>query len=216
MKRNLLLGLMVCVSCLILWPQSHLVPTPPLTTQDAERGDLLRAKSDEIRAEINKMGPTEPLPFRITDNLYSVGFLNAKAYLLTSPQGHILLGAGYPNTGEIIENNMQGFGFKLSDVKAILISRYHNDAAGSAAYLKERSGAQVMASFPEIAYLEHGGVPPTPRFGRGGGEDQGAQAQQTLYPSVKVDRALFDGDVIQIGPLKVCGSSLTQFEAKTS
>lgn len=190
MRRNVFFaGLLACAFSLILQAQTHVVPRPPFTSQDAERGDQLRAKSDQVRAEMTKMGNMEPLPFKITDNFYSVGMLNGKAYLLTSPQGHILFGGGYPNTGEVIEKNMQSFGFKLSDVKAILITHYHDDAAGSAAWLKQKSGAPVMAGFPDIGYLERGGV-------------LAADGKQ-LYPPIKVERGLFDGDVIKVGPLTV-------------
>ena len=193
MRRTVvLLGLSAFVFSLIVYGQTRIVPKPPFTAQDAERGDQLRAKSEQVRAEMTKMGNMESLPVKIADNFYSVGMLNGKAYLLTSPQGHILFGAGYPNTGEIIEKNIASFGFKLSDVKIIFITHYHDDAAGSAAWLKQKSGAQVMAGFPEIGYLERGGTLTAPE-----------QGGKVLYPSFKVDRGLFDGDVIKLGPLSV-------------
>jgi metallo-beta-lactamase class B len=212
MRRDvLLIGLLSSAFCVILQAQTRIVPKPPFTSQDVERGDQLQAKLAQIRAEIAKMGNTQPLAFKITDNLYSVGTLNGKAYLLTSPQGHIMIGAGYPNTGEIIEKNMQTLGFQLTDVKVILLTMWHNDAAGSAAYLRLKSGAQVMVGFPDIGFLARGGVlpadsnqRPSVTNGRGGQEGQGAQAGQGGgYPPVKVDRALFDADVITVGPLKV-------------
>jgi len=181
-----------CALPLVINAQSRIVPKPPFTAADADRGDQLRAVSEKVRAEMTKMGNMESLPVKIADNFYSVGMLNGKAYLLTSPQGHILFGAGYPNTGEIIEKNIEGFGFKLSDVKIIFITHYHDDAAGSAAWLKQKSGAQIMAGFPEIGYLERGGTLTAPE-----------QGGKVLYPPFKVDRGLFDGDVIKAGPLSV-------------
>jgi hypothetical protein len=103
-------------------------------------------------------------------------------------------------------------GFKLSDVKAILLNHNHQDQSGGAFTLKEKSGAQVMAGFAEIPFLEHGGalpagtpvanyIPPAvpgkkaPVAGGAGGGGQ--------YPPVRVDRALYDGDVIKVGPLTV-------------
>lgn len=69
--------------------------------------------------------------------------------------------------------------------------------------MKEKSGAQVMAGFGEIPYMEHGmfnppaiPAPPATEGGRGG-------AGPRRYPAVKVDRALFDGDVVKVGPLSV-------------
>jgi metallo-beta-lactamase class B len=191
MHRLVLVCLFAGAVPLVLNAQSRIVPKPPFTADDAARGDQLRAKSEQVRAEMTKMGNMESMPVKITDNFYSVGMLNGKAYLLTSPQGHILFGAGYPKTGEIIEKNIEGFGFKLSDVKIIFITHYHDDAAGSAAWLKQKSGAQIMAGFPDIGYLERGGTL-TPE-----------QGGKVLYPAFRVDRGLFDGDVIKVGPLSV-------------
>ena len=68
-------------------------PKAPFTAQDAEAGKKLAATSLEIRAQIkDQMAPVEP--FRILGNLFFVGSANGESYLLTSPQGHILMGAG--------------------------------------------------------------------------------------------------------------------------
>ncbi len=82
-------------------------------------------------------------------------------------------------------------------------------------FFAKKTGAQVMAGFAEVQFLEHGGIlpggvprradepapapaPPT-RLQRINAQFQGINQ----YPPVKVDRALFDGDVINVGPLKV-------------
>ena len=100
-----------------------------------------------------------------------------------------------------MQKNIESLGFKMTDIKAILLTHNHEDQSGGAAYLKEKSGAQVMAGFAEIPYLEHGmfnppaiPAPPADAAGRGGGP--------RLHPAVKVDRALFDGDVVKVGPLE--------------
>ena len=72
------------------------VPKAPFTEKDLELGKKIVATSAEIRAQINPPnGPAEP--FKVIGNLYMVGDANGGAYLLTSPQGHILLGAGFIN-----------------------------------------------------------------------------------------------------------------------
>jgi len=179
---------------------------------DAVLGQQLADKSVEIRRQItNPSGPAEP--FKIIGNLYFVGVQNGDAYLLTSPQGHILFGAGYPDTGEGIEKNIIAMGFKMSDVKVILINHGHLDQGGSAQYLKEKTGAQVMAGFAEIPFLEHGGtlpagtaipnLPPAPQAqqpnnpGTPGPAPTGPGGQR--FPPVKVERGLFDGDVVKVG-----------------
>ena len=71
-------------------------------------------------------------------------------------------------------------GFKMSDIKAILVNHNHGDQSGGAAYMKEKTGAPLMAGFGEIPYVEHGmfnppaiPAPPAPD-GRGRGQGRSA------------------------------------------
>jgi metallo-beta-lactamase class B len=209
MRRTLFLLLPVCA---ILLAQS---PGPPFTAKDAARGLDLAKLSFKVRDEIgNFRAPAEP--FKIMGNLYFVGVANGECYLLTSPQGDILFGAGFANTTTQVEKNIQALGFKLTDIKVILLNHFHGDQSGGAAELKEKTGAQVMAGFAEVPYLERGGTAAiaaargaTPQV-----EFTPSTSPFALYPSpqfknindyrpVHVDRSLFDGDVIRVGPLSV-------------
>jgi hypothetical protein len=171
-------------------------PRPPFTAADAEAGKKLVATSAELRAQIKDTAAAVD-PFKILGNLYFVGTANGESYLLTSPQGHILMGAGYEAAADRTQKNIESLGFKMSDVKVILLNHSHVDQSGAAAELRKRSGAKVMAGFAEVPYLErgiHAQTPFTPPAGRGG---------PPRYPAVAIDRPLFDGDVVQVGPLKV-------------
>jgi len=195
------LGLLVTVPCAILQPQTASAPYPPFTTKQAELGKQLVVTSLEIRKQITDMSaPAEP--FKIMGNLYFVGVANGEAYLLTSPEGHILMGSAMEASEQRVQKNIESLGFKMTDIKVILLNHNHEDQSGGAAYMKEKSGAQVMAGFGEIPYIEHGmfnppaiPAPPATEGGRGAGPRR--------YPPVKVDRALFDGDVVKVGPLGV-------------
>jgi metallo-beta-lactamase class B len=198
-----LISLAASLPCVPLQAQTSNAPYPPFTAKQAELGKELVAKSLEIRTQITDMSaPAEP--FKIVGNLYVVGVANGEAYLLTSPQGHILMGAAMDNASERVQKNIESLGFKMTDIKVILLNHNHGDQSGGAAYMKEKTGAQVMAAFAEIPYLEHGmfnppaiPAPPPPdgkARGRGG---------PPRYPPVKVDRALFDSDVVKVGPLSV-------------
>jgi glyoxylase-like metal-dependent hydrolase (beta-lactamase superfamily II) len=172
-------------------------PRPPFTAQDVEAGRKLVATSLELRAQIkDTAAPADP--FKILGNLYFVGSANGESYLLTSPQGHILMGAGFETAVDRTQKNIEALGFKMSDIKAILLNHSHVDQSGAAAELKKRSGAPVMAGFAEVPYLQRGIHAQSPfaapdPSGRGG----------PRYPAVTVDRPLYDGDIVQIGPLKV-------------
>ena len=201
MRRTLfLVGLAICL-CAALMAQAPITPKPPFTAKDAEIGKQLAAKSLELRAQIKTpAGPAEP--FKMIGNLYWVGEQNGEVYILTSPQGHIMFGAGYLQGAEGVEQNIAKMGLKLSDIKAILINHNHADQTGATSYFKQKTGAQVMAGFAEVPFIQNGGqlpaanaqrgAPPAVPAGGGGG-----------YPPVKVDRALFDGDVIKVGNLSV-------------
>lgn len=200
MRRTLFfVGLLVCLCAVILQAQAPITPKPPFNAKEAEIGKQLAAKSLEIRAQIkNPGGPADP--FKMIGNLYFVGEQNGEVYLLTSPQGHIMFGAGYLQGAEGVEKNIAKMGFKLSDIKVILINHNHPDQTGASSYFKEKTGAQLMAGFGEVPFIEHGGALPPPANAQRG---QAPAPAAPPYPPVKVDRALYDGDVIKVGPLTV-------------
>src|SRR2546426_9319700 len=102
------------------------------------------------------------------------------------------------------EKNIEKLGFKMTDIKAILLNHNHGDQSGAAAYMKRRTGgAAVMAGFAEIPFLEHGGalpggapgpnIPPAPRGQAPGpaGQAHPNQVQPTgtnQYPPGEKDR----------------------------
>jgi metallo-beta-lactamase class B len=67
-------------------------------------------------------------PFRIIGNLYYVGATAIASFLITTSQGHILLDGGFVETAPQIEQNIATLGFKLEDVKVLLIQNYSRKA----------------------------------------------------------------------------------------
>src|SRR5689334_10361816 len=59
--------------------------------------------------------PTEP--FKIIGNVYYIGTNGLASYLITSPQGHVVIDTAMPEATPQIESSIQKLGFKLSDVK---------------------------------------------------------------------------------------------------
>jgi metallo-beta-lactamase class B len=206
MVRYYLPAAILLCACVSLDAQA---PLAPFTAKDLELGKKIVATSAEVRPQIpDPSAPAEP--FKIIGNLYMVGDANGGAYLLTSPQGHILLGTGYVNASEGIQKNIESLGFKMTDIKVILLNHSHPDVSGGAAYMKEKTGAQIMTGFAEIPFLEHRNAPPAaPNVGGRGQEKKevpnlGARGGGGRpVPSVKVDRALYDGDVVKVGPLSI-------------
>jgi metallo-beta-lactamase class B len=194
-------GSILCAAAGILLAQS-IAPKPPFTAAEAERGKKIAEESLRIRAQIKDMrDPAEP--FKIMGNLYFVGVANGEVYLLTSPRGHIMFGAAFTETADRVQKNIEAMGFKMTDIKAILLNHNHADQSAAAMDMKRRTGgtAQIMAGFAEVPFMEHGGrLPPGTGIPN---MDPGRPPGGAGYPPIHVDRSLFDGDVIEVGPLKV-------------
>jgi metallo-beta-lactamase class B len=137
----------------------------------------------EIKAEWNV--PTTP--FRIAGNVHYVGTAGLSAYLITDPKGHVLIDGGLPESAPLIVANIRALGFRIEDVRILLINHAHFDHSGGLAELKRLSGAQLLAS---------GGDKPDLERGKTVGRDD-----LEPYPTVKVDRVIRDGEHIRLGAI---------------
>ncbi|MFL5524117.1 MAG: MBL fold metallo-hydrolase, partial [Gemmatimonadaceae bacterium] len=88
-------------------------------------------------------GQTFAEPFRIAGDFYYVGANDVSSFLITGPQGHILIDGGYPGTPPLIMRSIAKLGFNIRDVKVLLNSEPHYDHAGGLAELQKASGAQL-------------------------------------------------------------------------
>lgn len=143
----------------------------------------LKAQSSESDRAMNK--PVEP--FKIIGNIYYVGASDVTVYLITTPKGHILIDSGFEETVPQIKQNVARLGFKMEDIKILLINHAHYDHCGGLALLKQMTGARLLTSPPDTPILEDGGMSDF-RFG-------GKQ----LFTPVKVDKALKDNEKIELG-----------------
>ncbi len=141
-------------------------------------------QKSEFDREMNR--PVEP--FRIVGNIYYVGASDVTSFLITTPKGHILIDAGYEETVPQIRANVAKLGFKLEDIKILLINHAHYDHCGGLAEMKKLTGARLYSSAPDRPVLEDGGVSD---FRFGGGDP--------LFTPVKVDEVLTDGQKISLG-----------------
>jgi metallo-beta-lactamase class B len=141
--------------------------------------DLLAA----MLAKWNK--PTEP--FKMIGNVYYVGTDGLASYLITSPQGHILVDTVMPEATSQIKANIEKLGFKVTDIKYLLNTHAHIDHTGGLAEMKAASGAQLVAGEADKPLLEGGYYP-------------GAREETALnFPPVKVDRTAREGDKVTVG-----------------
>jgi metallo-beta-lactamase class B len=127
-------------------------------------------------------------PVKIVGPVYFVGTKGLCSWLITTPQGHILLNTGLPGSGPMIEASIRKLGFNPKDIKILVASHAHLDHVGGFTYLKKISGAKMEMMDRDVSVLESGGKSD---FFYGTHKDM-------VFPSVKVDRALHDGDTIQL------------------
>lgn len=134
-------------------------------------------------------------PFKIYGNTWYVGTAGLSSVLITSPEGHILIDGGLPQSGPLIEANIKAAGFKIEDVRMILSSHAHFDHAGGIAYLQGKSGARVVASAEGARVLESGAV---------AREDaQYDSLKDMTFPKVKNVRAVRNEETLGVGSLRV-------------
>jgi len=126
-------------------------------------------------------------PFKIIGNVYYVGAAEVSSYLITTPQGHIILDSGFAETVPQIKDNVEKLGFHIEDVKVIITSHAHADHVGGIAALKQATGAQLAVSIADAALLARGGKN-DPNFG-----------DRFQFQAVIADRKLRDGDTVKIG-----------------
>jgi len=110
------------------------------------------------RAAIKRNRQIPFAPFRIAGNLYYVGTSDVTAFLLTGPQGHVLIDGGYPESAPMIVQSMAKLGFRITDVKVLLNSHAHFDHAGGLKELQEASGAELWVSEGDADAVASGGV----------------------------------------------------------
>ena len=86
-------------------------------------------------------------PTQIFDNLYFVGNRASSSWALTTPEGIILLDAGFHySVQETIVDGLEKLGLDPHDIKYVIVSHGHNDHFGGAKYLQETYGARIVMS----------------------------------------------------------------------
>src|SRR3954462_2338453 len=132
------------------------------------------AAQQNTRTEWSKPFP----PHKVIGNVYFVGTGNLGSYLITTPEGHILVNTDYERTVPQIRASVEKLGFRFTDIKIILGSHAHGDHMEGDAMVKELTAARVMAM------------------------EQDVPALKKMMPGGKqhpADRVLHDGDQVQLG-----------------
>ena len=132
----------------------------------------------------------EPFPpFRIAGNLYYVGSRGLASYLVTTPEGHILINSNLEASVPMLRASVETLGFTFADVKILLISHAHWDHNAGSAAIQKQTGAKYMVMAEDVPAVESGGTV----------DFQYANDKGTHYAATKVDRTLRDGDEVRLG-----------------
>ena len=120
-----------------------------------------------------------PFPaHHVIDNVYFVGTQQLGSFLVTTPEGHILINSDFESTVPSIRSSVEALGFEFDDIAVVLGSHAHGDHMEANALVKELTGAEVVVMREDVARL---------RAMRPGGREQ------------PVDRIVDDGDEVTLG-----------------
>ena len=131
-------------------------------------------------------------PFRIAGTLYYVGTYDLACYLITTSKGNILINTGLASSARQIKNNVEALGFKFADIKILLTTQAHYDHMGAMAAIKKMTRAQLMVDEKDADALTSGGR-----------SDYEMGKYGVSFQPVKPDRLLHDGDIVELGEMKL-------------
>ncbi len=133
---------------------------------------------------------SEPFPpHRVVGNVYYVGSRGLASYLVTTPQGHILINSSLESSPRLIRDAVEKLGFNFSEVKILLISHAHWDHAAGSSVLVKMTHAKYMVMDGDTDVVESGGKK----------DFQSGNSASATYPAARVDRVLHDGDEVRLG-----------------
>ena len=101
-------------------------------------------------AQDNPDWTTPHNPFRMIGNVYYVGSKDLASYLITTPEGLILINSSLPSSVPLIRKSVEALGFHFKDVKILLISHAHWDHAAGSAEIKRLTGAKYMVMDADV------------------------------------------------------------------
>jgi metallo-beta-lactamase class B len=115
---------------------------------------LVTASAQTKQAKQGKTDWNAPFPaHKVIGNVYFVGSAELASFLITTPQGHILINSDFEATVPVIRASVEKLGFKFTDIKILLGSHAHGDHMEGDAMVKELSGARVMAMEQDVPWL---------------------------------------------------------------
>lgn len=107
------------------------------------------------------------VPHKIVGNVYYVGTESLATFLVTTPDGHILINSDYERNVPTIKDSVTKLGFKFEDIKILLGSHAHGDHMEGDGAVVELSKARAMAmdaDLPALQSMRSPGGKPRPMY----------------------------------------------------
>jgi metallo-beta-lactamase class B len=168
---------------------------PAAWGQNSDAGGSIRDAArafvrGRIEASLQTMNRPFP-PFRVIGNISYVGASDTAVYLVTTPEGHILINSGFAETLPLIRESLHKLGFRLEDVKVLLACHAHLDHVGGHAAIRRLTGAKIVMSRQDAEVLARGGR----------GDFLPTRDDVVDYPPARADRIVEDGQTVELGGL---------------
>ena len=80
-----------------------------------------------------------------------IGTAELAAFLIHTPQGHILIDTGMTEMHDAIASSVEQLGYRMADIRILLASHAHFDHIDGHALMQRRTGAQVMDEWLDAA-----------------------------------------------------------------
>ena len=132
-------------------------------------------------------------PFRIFGDTYHVGTCGISAILVASPEGHLIIDGGTRRGGELVAANVEALGFSLEDVRYVTHTQEHGDHVGGLRYLRDRTGARLVASERAERVFETGVL----------NSDDPQFEPDEPGDTTTVDEVIGDGEAITLGDREI-------------
>lgn len=153
-------------------------PAPGETYSESFRG------SQRDNVEYQKIAP-----IKVFDNLYYVGPGFVSVWLVSTPEGLILIDTAQEPYVDFVIDNIRKAGFDPRNIRYILLSHGHLDHFGGAARIQALSGARVATLEEDWQLIDAAFNAPA----------RGAGSGRPVGPVLRRDMVIKEGDTVTLG-----------------
>ncbi len=121
-----------------------------------------------------------------------MGTYDLACYLITTPEGNILINTGLDGSEQMIKKHIETLGFKFADIKILLTNHAHYDHVGALAAIKKMTHAMVEISANDAPVVADGGK-----------SDYVVGYKGATFAAVKPDVLLHNHDTVKLGGMNI-------------